>query len=469
LADREGKHWRLMADLRVWAALSLSVALVATATSTEVIASQHTPRSPMPAAGVGTGNANGQARTERPDVRDQRAGVAEAKLIEAYKLIGEGRSRDALRVVDALLSEYPNFRLAALLHGDLLAARTRPVTKFADVPDAIGTTRAKDLEAFKAEAISRINALREPPPAGRVPKEFLRLPPTTRHAIAVDASRSRLYLFENGSQGIRLVAHYYASLGLAGTAKQVEGDQRTPLGVYFITSNLNPKSLGDLYGSGALPINYPNELDKQRGRTGSGIWLHGMPSDTFARPLNATDGCVALANPDLERLLTTVGVGTTPVLITPKLEWVEPNALAGRQREFDLVIESWRQARVSANEADLQGFYAPGFRTGGKDRGQFARDLPAQESPARNQPTRMSASSRKHPPQGKTDTAESNVSDFQIRNLSVLSWFDQEQHMIVTFNEVTKGARMAPLRRQYWQRDPSAPKGWRIYFEGVIG
>src|SRR3989338_9263109 len=59
-------------------------------------------------------------------------------------------------------------------------------------------------------------------------------------------------------------------------------------------------------GVGALPLNYPNEYDKRLGRTGSGIWLHGVPSDSYARSPNSTDGCVVLANPELQTILDQV-------------------------------------------------------------------------------------------------------------------------------------------------------------------
>jgi L,D-transpeptidase YnhG len=384
-----------------------------------------------------------------------RAGHAEAKLIEAYRLVGQGRAREALRVVDALLAEYPNFRLALLLQGDLLAALTRPVQRFADVPESMLALRTKELDAFQQEALARLRALREPAPTDMVPREFVKLSTATRHAIAVDASRSRLYLFEHNQRGLKLIANYYVSLGLAGIAKRAEGDQRTPLGVYYITSNLDAKSLGDLYGTGALPINYPNELDKQRGRTGSGIWLHGMPSDTFARPVNATDGCVALANPDLDKLLATVAVASTPVLISPRIEWVKPEALVKPRTDFDQTLDAWRQARMSGDQNLLSLFYAKGFRTGGKDRGQFAgSSLSADAKP------RKSKRADKSPPID---------GEFSIKEASYLSWVDQQPHMIVTFAEVAKGARTGVIRRQYWQRDPSAPHGWIIYFEGIIG
>ena len=69
-----------------------------------------------------------------------------------------------------------------------------------------------------------MHALRERPPAGTIPAQFLALSPRTKHAIAVDASRSRLYLFANSATGLRLVSDYYISVGKAGTDKLVEGD-----------------------------------------------------------------------------------------------------------------------------------------------------------------------------------------------------------------------------------------------------
>ena len=171
--------------------------------------------------------------------------------------------------------------------------------------------------------------------AGSIPAQFLQLSSSSKHAIAVDASRSRLYLFKNSSTGLELIADYYISVGKAGTFKTAEGDQRTPLGVYYITSNLNPKSLKDFYGSGALPINYPNVLDTRRGKTGSGIWLHGTPPNQFSRPPLATDGCVVLANPDLENIIRTVAIRSTPVLIAPQLRWVSPSAAQAEGKSFE--------------------------------------------------------------------------------------------------------------------------------------
>jgi len=62
-----------------------------------------------------------------------------------------------------------------------------------------------------------------------VPAQFLKLSSLNKHAIAIDVSKGRLYLFEHKAGSVRLVSDYYISVGKAGVGKSVEGDQRTPL------------------------------------------------------------------------------------------------------------------------------------------------------------------------------------------------------------------------------------------------
>ena len=271
-----------------------------------------------------------KARPAPPAPAPLRDGQAEERLLQVLELTRQGQTRDALTQAERLVRDYPNFQLAQLALGDLLAARARPLQQPGDVPSALHAEARTTLLELRTELQRRVEARGARPGQQKVPSQFLELAPRYRHAIAVDASRSRLYLFENTPQGLRLVADYYASVGKLGIEKSVEGDQRTPLGVYFITSRLDPATLRDFYGAGALPLNYPNPLDQLRGKTGSGIWLHGTPPDQFSRAPLATDGCVALANPDLERILRTVEPRSTPVVIAKQLQWVQAHSVQAR-------------------------------------------------------------------------------------------------------------------------------------------
>ncbi len=285
-----------------------------------------------------------------PTPAELRDGQAETRLMAVYKLVAEGRGREALAQAESLARDYPNFQLAQLAVGDLLMSRTRPLRHMGDVapePDSARSIQAAAaLAELRTESRQRVDAQRSRPPVNAIPAQFLELSPRSRHAIAVDTSRSRLYLFENTAQGLRLVADYYASVGKLGIEKEVEVDQRTPLGAYFITSRLDPAKLKDFYGAGALPINYPNPLDQSLGKTGSGIWLHGTPPDQFSRAPLATYGCLVLANPDLERILRTVEPRSTPVVIARQLQWVQPHSVAADRKSFEAVLNAWRTAKT---------------------------------------------------------------------------------------------------------------------------
>ncbi len=367
-------------------------------------------------------------------------GNAEARLIEIYSLIGKAQSRQALDKATQLVQDHPNFQLAQLVYGDLLTAQTRPVKALGDVPEDLARSSSAALSDLREESQRRIRALRERPVAGTVPSQFLALSQRTRHAIAVDSSRSRLYLFENTSTGLTLVSDYYISVGKAGTSKSTEGDQRTPLGVYYITSNLDPKSLKDFYGSGALPINYPNILDSKRGKTGSGIWLHGTPPSQFSRAPLATDGCVVLANPDLEHIIQTVEVRTTPVVIATQLNWVGPHSARTEGKVFEDALLAWRNAKTGGNIQQILSFYTQDFNSNGKTLEQWTPTLKSELTKA----------------QGRT---------IQLKDVSYLRWTDSADTMVATFGEVADGVRTGLTKRQYWIRQNNQ---WKIFFEGIM-
>lgn len=377
-------------------------------------------------------------------------GQAEARLIGIYQLISQGDHRTALAQAAMLVRDHPNFHLAHLVHGDLLSLQARPVRQLGDVPDTKAQAAAAQLAILREESSRRMRALTERPPEGAVPSQFVALSSQSRHAIAVDASRSRLYVFENQSPETRdgaaqparlkLVGDYYISVGLQGIEKNLEGDKRTPLGVYYITSTLDPNTLPDLYGVGALPINYPNALDLQRGKTGSGIWLHGTPREQFVRAPQASDGCVVLSNPDLERILDTVQIRTTPVVIAPELQWVQPEALATDRQQFDATLQAWREAKSQGQIQPFKRFYSERFNHQGKGLSQWW---------SRTENELLSAGQR----------------PVELKDISLLQWRDRDDTMVVTFGEVPQGQSRGVTRRQYWAKEGDQ---WKIFFEGTL-
>lgn len=379
-----------------------------------------------------------QARAAAPI---QEASNAEARLIAVYEMFGRGQARPALAKARDLVRDYPNFQLAQLVYGDLLAAQVPPSNSLPDTASIAKMRGNPAMTELHEESRRRLQALRERPPANTVPSQFLALSTRSRYAIAVDASRSRLYLFENSDKGLKLTADYYISVGKSGTDKATEGDARTPLGVYYITSSLDPKSLKDFYGAGALPINYPNPYDVRRGKTGGGIWLHGTPPQQFARAPLASDGCVVMANPDLKQLLRKVQIGATPVVTARSLQWISQPQAEKESQSISSAINGWKDARANGNEAQLKKFYLPDFQRISK---KSAEGISAVDDEVKYA-------------QGKR---------VQLKDMSYLHWRDGDDTMVVTFGEVFEGEKSGRSRRQYWLRQGSE---WKLFHEEILG
>lgn len=373
---------------------------------------------------------------------------AETRLIEVFSLIEKGQLQLALQQAEALTRDQPNFQLAHLVRADLLNLRYQPSALVEPQAAEQNQAASQRMAALRAETQVRLTALRERPPEGHVPHQFVALSAKSRHAIAVDASRSRLYLFENTARTttnagnvatpptLRLIGDFFISVGKSGINKRVEGDARTPLGVYYITSVRDKKTLPEFYGAGALPINYPNAFDVQRGRTGSGIWLHGTPPQQYARAPLASDGCVVLANPDMDTLLETVATQTTPVVIAEQLQWVPAQALNKDATAFTDILTAWQKARGQATPDEFAQLFVSSALT----KAGFTH---------------------------KSNGAELLVhpgAQLGVANLSLLKWQEPHENMVATFEETVNGQLTGVIRRQYWSLHP---EGWRLLQDTV--
>lgn len=203
-------------------------------------------------------------------------------------------------------------------------------------------------QASAADALGHGIALRlsnnidNPALGNKLPAEILRLSPSQRYALLADASKARIYVLENQNGEPHLIRDFYLTIGKNGVGKKVEGDKRTPLGVYTFASALPRSRLTPFYGAGAFPLDYPNAWDKAQGKTGHGIWLHGVPPNVYSRPPKDSDGCLVVTNPDWHKLARYIQPDNTPIVITRRVEWLDRAAwLTKRQALFD-TIANWK-------------------------------------------------------------------------------------------------------------------------------
>ena len=362
---------------------------------------------------------------------------AEVKLQTTLQLLRDGKRDEALREIERLLERHPNFRLAHLIRGDLLLARARDIGE----PGA-GAARSERLAGLRAELKARASDHKNPPPPGHLPRHILRLEAAQKHAIVVDTRRARVFVYENVNGTPRFLRDYYSTIGKQGWAKEREGDKKTPVGAYFVSSHIPGKKLPDFYGWGAFPLNYPNELDRRLGRTGYGIWIHGVPSDTYARSPLASDGCVVLANPEIEELAAYVKPGVTPVIITEDVEWLPAEAWRLESDEFSRMLEQWRRDWESRDVERYLGHYARTFRADGFDYAAWAVHK-------------------------RRVTSAKKWIKLDLGSVSVLRSPGTPPAMVVTFDQDYRSdiVSQRSRKRQYWIREDG---GWKIAYEAQL-
>ena len=367
------------------------------------------------------------------------AGI-EAQLARIYAEIEKNKLESALQLVESLLQQHPNFRLGHLIKGDLLLARARPISTFGNAANA-PQDRVADL---RDEAVARLQAYKQKPTNNAVPRYLLQMQPDQKYAVVVDTQKSRLYLYQNEPKDggrPRFVADYYITHGKLGADKTREGDKKTPIGVYHVTTSLPRQKLTDFYGSGAFPINYPNEWDKQQGRNGHGIWLHGTPSDTFSRPPKASDGCVVLANSDLDALAKNLQPGLTPVIISNEIEWLSLDDWQKERAALNKTIDAWRADWESRDTDRFLRHYSKKFQAGKQGFDEFAQ-------------------------QKRQVNAGNEWIKVKTENLSMFRNPGKDELVVVTFEQDYRSNNLSNQmkKRQYWIREDG---NWKIIYEGA--
>jgi murein DD-endopeptidase MepM/ murein hydrolase activator NlpD len=160
--------------------------------------------------------------------------------------------------------------------------------------------------------------------------------------VLIDQASYKMRAYEKG----RMVQEYDVSFGQGSGPKQVEGDNKTPVGMYFVINKHKGEfdgPYGDYYGGHWIKINYPNKYDAQRGRAarlindsqltaitrnwetrsatsqntglGGGIGFHGWIKEwSNDGPRHLSWGCVVLHLSDIGKFYDRLKEGTMVVI-----------------------------------------------------------------------------------------------------------------------------------------------------------
>ncbi len=176
------------------------------------------------------------------------------------------------------------------------------------------------------------------------------------NVLTCDKTGSTLTLYMKGTNDeFTLTKEYHAFTGKAKGDKIKEGDLKTPLGIYTITKKIS--KVDSFYGPLAFVTSYPNIYDKYRGKNGSGIWIHGLPTEQERDEF--TKGCIAINNPSIECLDKNIDINKTVLLIHEKND--TENVSKKRLANVLAQLYSWRYAWLYNDTTSYLNFYDEKF------------------------------------------------------------------------------------------------------------
>ena len=267
-----------------------------------------------------------------------------------------------------------------------------------------------------------------------VPAWLLRVPGTVDTLFVAETEASSLYRFDRrDDHHVVKVGQDYMSIGRGGVRKERAGDRKTPLGIYFVTEQLDTTRLHEKYGITAFPLDYPNAWDRQLGRSGDGIWVHGVDPKGGTRPPLDTDGCIALPNERLQALERLFAPNVTPVLIAERIEWATQEQVTAAREALEAAVIAWV---VAFEEGDMHAWleaYDDEFTHWGMNKAEWSSF-------------------------SMQTVARRDIRDVKISDLLLLADPAEPGLYLSRFRlEVSEGEarKVVSLRRMYWRRSES--------------
>lgn len=188
-----------------------------------------------------------------------------------------------------------------------------------------------------------------------------------KYTLISNPNTKMIYIFKNDKKDTNKIFETTILTGKNSGAKSIEGDLKTPVGSYDLTNKLT--TIDQFYGPLALVTNYPNSFDKINGRTGDGIWIHGVPLSGERE--QATKGCIALDNKHLIQLDQTIDF-TNSVLILESNTTSFPYSTKEEMANILSNLYLWKSAWEKGDFNTYISFYSPNFRkTDGSDIKKF--------------------------------------------------------------------------------------------------
>jgi len=193
----------------------------------------------------------------------------------------------------------------------------------------------------------------------KIPDVFVSAPQEdTSYFILVEKNSQTLYLYSYDGSSYERVLTSPCSTGKVKGAKIVQGDQKTPEGIYFFDHKYEAKHLAAIYGDGAFSMDFPNSLDGLLQIDGSSIWLHGTNKEIKPRDSN---GCVVVDNNILSELKKYITLKNTPIIVVDEINYIRENSYKKEAKEILSLISETNKAIENGTYQNYLSFYSPDF------------------------------------------------------------------------------------------------------------
>lgn len=363
---------------------------------------------------------------------------------------------DAHSTAKQLVAEFPDFALGHLLLAETFNQGAMQAPLLNQISDYSPELIALLLEARDRAHQSVTNNSLAQQNETYIPEMLIQVGAHIEHALVIDVESSELYLYDTSGAQPVLVRQHYISSGKGGFGKFSEGDLKTPLGVYSIVGRRSDESLPDLYGAGALILDYPNTLDRSLGRTGSGIWLHGIPSADRSRSPRSSEGCVTMANDLLLDLDEQLDLNKTHVVLSNQFNWISAQENQYAQEQYQLLFDRYFDAWHSANINELNALYTPDSVPAPV---RYTNAAAAKRVSIRSQSVNPPLA-----PVGLNLTDLANVNNDSISIIKNPDFYDatDREHLVMSFEVQGKNPARVTL---YWSRTKNS--NWQIKREVV--
>lgn len=196
------------------------------------------------------------------------------------------------------------------------------------------------------------------------------VPGVNELVIVVDKKTFQTHLANYNEGRLDIVKTFRTTMGQKTGDKLMEGDLKTPEGIYEFLFRTQAPALKPKFGPRAIYVGYPNVMDKNGSKTGFDILIHGTDDPSRLEKQFDSLGCVVLDNDNVKTIYDAVKMKDTKVIITKDFSNLQNTPRLPKAKAF---FERWLNAWSTKDNATYIESYADEFRMDGMNRLAYSK------------------------------------------------------------------------------------------------